>query len=85
MQRWAVPRFMDRVGANSISIFCKAEASASGWRVSSALPASARYSRSRETAIASTWAMTGARNAVPSQSNSKGKRVSPFQPRVRAP
>src|SRR6266480_2025751 len=61
MQRWAAPRLMAVVGATAPSIFWRAPASASGFRVNCALMASARYSRLRLTASARICVMIGAR------------------------
>src|SRR5579885_278699 len=60
MQRWAAPRLMWVVGALAFSIFWSALAKARGLRVNCALIASARYSRLRLTANASTCAPSGA-------------------------
>ena len=60
MHRCAVPRFTEVVGAAARSIFSSAFASAMGLRVSSAPDASARYSRRRDTIIASVCADEGA-------------------------
>ena len=55
-----MPRLIARVGATAASIFSSARASPSGLRVSSAPDASARYSRRRDTIIASICATSGA-------------------------
>ena len=60
MHRCAMPCLIEGVGATAAAIFSRAEASASGLRVSSAPDASARYSRWRETASETTCAMIGA-------------------------
>src|SRR6267143_6518428 len=61
IHRCAEPWLIARVGATAASIFSKARASPIGLRVSSAPDASARYSRRRDTIIASNWAISGAR------------------------
>ena len=60
MHRCAAPLLIDSVGAAADSIFWSALASASGFRVNCALIASARYSRRRLTAIASSCVTSGA-------------------------
>src|ERR1051325_7149558 len=67
MQRWAVPFLTEAVGASADSNFSSALARARGLRVSSAPDASARYSRPRETAIARSWGINGARMTASSQ------------------
>ena len=60
MQRCAAPRLIARVGAPASSILPSALANASGLRVNCALMASARYSRRRLTASASSCVTIGA-------------------------
>src|SRR6266498_216522 len=80
MHRCAAPRLIDSVGAAADSIFSSALARASGLRVNCALIASARYSRLRLTARASTCAMIGASSQEMIQTTSSTSSTAPAPP-----
>src|SRR5260221_301583 len=61
IQRCSSPFLIDSVGKLALSSFCSALIRASGFLVSSAAEASARYSRFRDTATASSFAAIGAK------------------------
>ena len=63
MHRWAVPWVITGVGSWAEAILRSALARPSGFQVSSAPLASARYSRERETAKTSSWPKSGASTA----------------------
>ena len=81
MHRCAEPRLTATVGAAAASIFSSARARPSGFRVSSAPDASARYSRRRDTIIASSCASSGASRIAISHTT---KRMIPATPLPRS-
>ena len=77
MHRCAEPWLTAWVGATAASIFSNARASPIGLRVSSAPDASARYSRPRDTIMASSWAISGASTMAASHRMKKRRPMTP--------